>query len=253
MQLKLLRIERHILQTIKPYTYFSQIYSHLMESVDYTFWAKYICEIHSTLGKPNDVAMEIAAGNCKLAENIKNQFAELYLTDYSLEMLKMNQSDYNTVCCNMYELPFKNSFDFIFATFDSLNYLNTEKIFETFLISIRKSLSRDGLFLFDVSLKHNSIKHLKKLNRKGKFNGIVYSQKSEFDSNENIHKNIIQITTENGEKFTEVHKQKIYDFYYYFEALELAGLYVLECFDAFTFNDGKAGSDRVQFVVKRNA
>ena len=253
MQLRLPRIESHTLPNIKPYTYFSQIYSHLMESVDYSFWAKYICEIHSTLGKPTDSALEIAAGNCKLAENIKNQFAELYLSDFSLEMLKMNQSKYKTVCCNMYELPFKRSFDFIFTTFDSINYLNTKKVLETFLYGIRKSLSKDGLFLFDASLKHNSIKHVKKLNRKGKFNGIEYTQKSEFDNNKNIHLNTIQIMTDDGKKITEVHKQKIYDFYYYFEALELAGLYVLECFDAFTFNDGTAGSDRVQFVVKRNA
>ncbi len=223
-----------------------------MESVNYSFWANYICEIHSTLGKPTDTALEIAAGNCKLAQQIKNQFKEFYLSDISIEMLKQNKSKYNSVCCNMSELPFKKSFDFIFTSFDSINYLNTKKSFEEFLLRLSNNLTEDGLFLFDASLKHNSIRHLRKLNRKGKYNGIEYQQKSEFDEKDNIHINTIIIQTADGENFTEIHKQKIYDFYYYFEALEFSGYYVLECFDAFGFKDGTPDSDRVQFVVKRN-
>lgn len=223
-----------------------------MQSVDYSFWAKYISEIHTTIGKPTDVALEIAAGNCKLAENIENQFAKFYLSDFSLEMLKMNKSKYPTVCCDMSELPFKRLFDFIFTTFDSINYLNTEDRLLKSLNELRAILSKDGLFLFDASLKHNSMKHLRKLNRSGKYNGLEYVQKSEFDEVENLHINTVRIKTLDGKLYKEVHKQKIYDFYYYFEALELTGFYVLECFDAFTFDDGTPDSDRVQFVVKRN-
>lgn len=252
MLLKLLRTESYILPNIKPYTYFSQIYSHLMQSVDYSYWANYISEIHNNLGKKTDIALELAAGNCKLAENLKNQFSKIYLSDFSLEMLKISKSRYPLVCCDMLELPFKILFDFIFTTFDSINYLNTENGLLKFLNKIKINLSKDGLFLFDASLKKNSLKHLKKLNRKGSYKGLEYIQKSEFFENDSLHINTVKIKTKDGKIFTEVHKQKIYDFYYYFEALELTGFYVLECFDAFTFNEGKPDSKRVQFVVKRN-
>lgn len=52
------------------------------------------------------------------------------------------------------------------------------------------------------------------------------------------------------EIYTETHKQKIYPFAVYFELLEKAGLNVTECYEAFTFKDGNAGCERVQFVVR---
>lgn len=222
-----------------------------MKSVDYKYWAKYICKIHQTIGKKNDIALEIASGNCILSKYLKNEFKKLYLTDISLEMLKMNDTDFDAICCNMLELPFKNKFDFIFSAFDSINYLNDESQIESFFNNIKNNLTDKGYFLFDAALKHNSIKNLRKLNRKGKFKGFEYIQKSQYNQKNNIHLNTINIKTIDGKFFKEVHKQKIYDFYYYFEALEIAGLYVAECFDAFTFENGTPGSDRVQFVVKR--
>ncbi|MEE9430516.1 MAG: class I SAM-dependent methyltransferase, partial [Melioribacteraceae bacterium] len=75
------------MKEVKPYFYFSQIYSHLMSSVDYKYWAKYIIEIHSTLGQSQDIALELAAGDCSLAKHLDKQFNKLFVTDISKEML----------------------------------------------------------------------------------------------------------------------------------------------------------------------
>lgn len=222
-----------------------------MKSVDYSFWANYIKEIHQTIGKPSDIALELASGNCLLGSNLKNEFKELYLSDYSIEMLKLNKTNIPSICCDMLKLPFRNKFDFIFSAFDSINYLNTEQKMLDFYSGIYNNLAIDGFLLFDVSLKHNSIKHLKELNRKGKYKGIQYNQKSEFNDVDGLHINTVEITLNNGKIVKEVHTQKIYDFYYYFEVLELAGFFVVECFDAFSFEDGTEDSDRIQFIVKR--
>lgn len=61
--------------------------------------------------------------------------------------------------------------------------------------------------------------------------------------------NYFSLETEH-EKFCENHRQKIYPFEEYFRAIDKAGLYVAECFDAFTFNKANAECERVQFVVK---
>lgn len=222
-----------------------------MESVDYKYWANYIIEIHETLGSPNDLALELASGNCKLASYLKKEFKKLYISDLSFEMLKVHKRKQDGVCCNMIHLPFKNEFDFIFSAFDSINYLDDENSLIEFFKNIKINLSKEGLFLFDISLKKNSLKYVKQLNRKGKYKGIVYNQISKFDEDLDIHSNILEIKLKDGNIYKEVHKQKIYDFYYYFEVLDLAGLYVLECFDAFSFNDGTADSERIQFIVKR--
>jgi len=235
-----------------PYSYFSQIYSHLMSSVDYKFWADYIKEIHNTLGKKSDIALELAAGNCALASNLDNQFKELFVTDISKQMLKNNvNGKLNKICCDMKMLPFNRKFNFIYSAFDSVNYLNDKTQLNEFFNNIKTNLYDDGLLLFDISLRNNSIKHLKSLNRKGKYKNIKYKQKSTFDEDEQIHYNYVTLKLENGDIINEVHKQKIYDFYSYFDVLENNSFYVLECFDAFTFDDATENSDRVQFIVKR--
>jgi SAM-dependent methyltransferase len=223
-----------------------------MKSVDYSYWANYIKEIHSTIGEPEDIALELASGNCKLSKYLKNEFKLLFLSDLSLEMLRLSRTKLDTVCCNMLELPFNKKFDFIFSAFDSVNYLNDEVQMEKFFKDIKFNLSKSGYFIFDVALKKNSLKHLKELNREGKFRGIEYKQISEFDHNNDIHINSVELKLSNGKVFKEVHKQKIYDFYYYFEVIESAGMFVAECFDAFTFNDASPDSERIQFIVKRN-
>ena len=89
------------------------------------------------------------------------------------------------------------------------------------------------------------------LNREGKYKKIIYKQISKFDEENQIHENIVYLEFPNGESFKEVHKQKIYDFYYYFDVIDSNNLYVVNCYDAFDFTFGSQNSERVQFVVKR--
>jgi hypothetical protein len=112
-------------------------------------------------------------------------------------------------------------------------------------------MKTDAVLCFDVSLKNNSLKHLKSLNREGKYKGIKYIQKSEFDLGTQIHRNELFINLPDGRTYWEEHIQKIYDFYYYFQVLEKSDLYVIECFEAFDFVDANPSSERVQFIVKR--
>ena len=222
-----------------------------MKSVDYKFWANYLKEIHNTLGSKSDFALEIGCGTGKLSNYMDGEFLKLYLTDISIEMLKVSKSKYPKICCDMKYLPFNKKFDFVFSTFDSINYIIDNKELINFFKGISRNLNVNGYFSFDVSLKHNSIKHLKELNRKGTYKKIEYVQISEFSEKTSLHTNRIKLRTPEGLFFEEIHIQKIYDFYYYFDVLENSDLYVVECFNAFDFTDGTPDSDRLQFIVKR--
>lgn len=246
----LLEIEK-VMTSVKPYKYFSQIYSHLMKSIDYSFWADYIKEIHTTIGQPSDIALEVGAGNGKLAKYLQNQFSKLYLTDISKEMLRQNKANVDCVCCDMTALPFKDSFNFIFSTFDSINYLSNEDQIKLFFNRIKNNLTDNGYFLFDVSLESNSLKHVENLNRSGEYKGITYIQESYYDKKNKLHINILEIKLPNNKWYFERHEQKIYDFYYYFDVIESEGLFVAECFDAFTFENASQDSERIQFIVKK--
>ena len=75
--------------------------------------------------------------------------------------------------------------------------------------------------------------------------------KSIYDKKTHIHKNIFNIKLPNGDVYEEIHRQKILEYNDYFDLIERAGFYVVECFDAFTFNIGKASSKRIQLVIKK--
>jgi len=234
-----------------PYYAVSKIYRHIMRSINYSDWEHYIRDLKTHYYEEGRTTLELACGDGIIAGYLKDYFNDLVILDISKSMLNLADKEIKKVCADMTSLPFKSKFTFIYSTFDSLNYLiSSNDLFKLFT-EIKFILENDGLFTFDVSLEKNSIKSIKILNRKGKFNGVKYIQSSKYNSDECIHTNHFKLKLDDGEIIEEVHIQKIYPFEYYFELIEDAGLYVADCFDAFTFEDANNKCERVQFVVKK--
>jgi len=236
----------------KPYELVSIIYDELMKGVNYNLWGKYLMEIikkNSSLLHPS--VLEVGAGNGKLAALISKKYPDYIVSDFSQPMLKNSVSEeLPGVCCNMISLPFKKKFDIILSTFDSVNYLLTSNKLLDLFREMKRLLSLTGIFLFDVSLEQNSIEFERSYENNFNHNEYQFIRKSKFYSGTRIHKNIFLITDKMGNKFHEIHKQKIYKFNTYFRLIEKAGLFVVDCFDAFTFRNGNENCGRVQFVVK---
>lgn len=235
-----------------PYSKLAFFYNHIMQSINYKNWANYIFQLsHCSNGKINKV-LELAAGNCVLANLLQNHFKNIFVCDKSIQMLNnAKQDNLSKVCCDMVSLPFNIEFDFIFSTFDSINYLTNEFLLNKFFKGIKSVISNEGCFTFDISLKNNSLKNVRDLNRTGEYEKIKYRQKSIYNESTQIHLNEFDIIMPDGKKYREIHKQRIYDFYFYFDVIEKNGLYVAECFDAFTFKDASPNSERAQFILKK--
>ena len=234
-----------------PYYAVSKIYRHLMRSINYLDWSSYIRDLKSHYYEEGRTTLELACGDGVIASHLKDHFEDLVILDISKSMLKLTDKEIKKVCADIISIPFRSKFSFIYSTFDSLNYLINSKDLYKLFTEIKFILEDNGLFTFDVSLEKNSIKNIKSLNRKGKFNGVKFIQSSKYNADENIHTNHFKLKLDNGEIFEEVHIQKIYPFEYYFELIEDAGLYVADCFDAFTFEDANHKCERVQFVIKK--
>lgn len=238
--------------TPRIYSHLAPIYSHLMRSIDYTMWANYIYSISKSLNKKNLSVLEIAGGNGTIAALLKSKYKHYCVSDLSISMLGLvDRKNIDRVCCDMIDLPFKKKFDFIFSTFDSINYLTSKQKIELFLNEVSRSLHKDGIFTFDVSLEQNSRMYQKYLNRKGNSNGIRFIQKSFYDESKRIHYNYFEITLANGQKVKEIHKQKIYRFEDYFRIIENSDFYVAGCKRAFTDKDASAVTERAQFILKK--
>ena len=96
----------------RPYDKLSLIYDRLMKDVNFNLWTKYVMDIASNYVNNTSSFLEIAAGNCTIANNIKKKYTNLIATDISLPMLNAHfQADLLKVCCNMIYLPFKKKFD----------------------------------------------------------------------------------------------------------------------------------------------
>lgn len=237
----------------RPYKHIAELYSHLMKFIDYSEWAEYYLQLSDGINAEEGV-LELAAGNCKMASYLKVHYPGLIATDISADMLmQAADKDLRLVCCDMRYLPFKTRFGLIISAFDSINYLTTKTSLNQLFRGIKKLLTDSGIFTFDVSLEKNSIKNIKYLNRKGNFKGMKYIQKSEYDRDSRIHLNQFTLMLSDGRIIKETHRQKIYPLETYFGIIEDNGLYVKHCYDAFSFDDVNAKSDRAQFVISKRS
>lgn len=234
-----------------PYRVVAEIYDHLMKTISYNMWGQYLSSIKDNYAPESKSFLEIAAGTGKLSNYLDDVFSNLVLLDISYSMISLANKGLNRICSDMKLLPFKSKFDFIYSTFDSINYLENEEHLLAYFNEVKSVLSENGVFTFDASLENNSIKNVKRLNRKGKYKGKLFIQESTYDHKNNIHYNKFKVKLENGEIFEEVHSQKIFKFEKYFEMAENAGLKILACFEAFTFEDACDENERIQFIMKR--
>lgn len=237
--------------TFQNYSYLTLVYPYIMRSIDYIKWADYIYSISKELKKKNLFALELACGNGAIANKLKKKFKYLCISDLSLQMVGSAKKSIDRVCCNMTGLSFKRKFDFVYSTFDSINYLLSGQKIKTLLHEVSLTLQPGGIFTFDVSLENNSKLYQRYLNRKGSVNGITFVQKSKYNESRRIHYNYFEIKLDNGQKVEEIHKQKIFRFEDYFEFIDDSDFYVHKCKNTFTDMDANAHSERAQFILKK--
>ena len=236
----------------KAYENVSFIYDELMKDVNYPEWAKYIRKITSEFVRKDYNVLELGAGNCKIANLIRKKYQEIIATDISIPMLKSDSKNVvKKVCCDMISLPFNTKFDLIFSTFDSVNYLMSKKKLLALFKQVNCLLKDDGIFTFDASLEKNSIDVVQDYVIEGSTGNYSFKRISKFYKSKKVHKNIFYITGADNKVVKEVHEQKIFDFETYFDLIIKGGLYVVNCFEAFTFDIGNDNSDRIQFILKK--
>lgn len=235
----------------KPYEKLALIYDHLMSHVNYDLWAKYIYKISKELIDKDARVLELAAGNGKISSLLKKYYPDIIISDLSLEMLSSKKNAVIKVCCEMTNLPFKSKFDFVYSTFDSVNYLTRKRGLSRLFDEVKGILAENGVFTFDVCLERNSLSYASIPRRRAETKNIIYEHLSIYNRQTRFHSNIFEIRLSDGTTFKETHKQKIYPFEIYFELLEKAGLYVIDCLETFSFKKAKSESKRIQFIVKK--
>jgi len=231
----------------------SLIYDQLMSGINYRFWAKYVYQLIRRYHKNrNSSVLELAAGNGNLTKFLYKKFKDYVVSDKSISMLKnFKVSQLHTICFDMLFPSVSKEFDVILCSFDSVNYILSKKKLKIFFNNISSLMKEDGIFLFDVGLVRNSLHHQKYASKSGSINDVKFSRVSIFLPKSKIHKNIFEFYFNDGTKRIEIHRQKIFELNELFDIIDQSNLYVVDCFNAFTFKDCKENNFRAQFVVKR--
>lgn len=235
---------------VKNYTVISAIYSDMMSHINYRKWAKYIYEIIKPYLPENPFVLDVTAGSGLLTNHINEIFSNIIMNDISFEMLKVAKLKIPKICSDIRYLPFNTKFDVVISNFDSINYLLTEEDVLKAFKEISQILKPDGIFVFDVSLENNCIQYIKPYIYESKFNNLRYFYKMTYDTKNKINSTIIDIYDHIGQKFSEIHNQKIYPFETIFYLLEQANFEVIRCYECFTKNLATPNSKRAQFITK---
>jgi ubiquinone/menaquinone biosynthesis C-methylase UbiE len=234
------------------YSALAEIYAYLMRKIDYKDWSDYLISLFRNFGSTDDRILELGGGIGTIASYLRDYFPSVCVSDISKEMLfKCTDPRLEKVCCDMRNLPFKVKYDLIYSTFDSVNYLLTQKDLKKMFEGICAICNEGTVFTFDASLEKNSRRYEKHLNRQGRYKGMTYVQKSRYDAADKMHYNHFEIIMPDGKIVNETHIQKIHKFETYFDIIDKAGLYVVDCFDAFSFDKASDKSLRAQFVTKK--
>lgn len=138
------------------YNEFSLIYDRLMDEVGLRAddWANYLKELLK-LDENNYVCLELGAGTGRISEHLADSFKSLTLLDSSNEMLSIAEQRLrdkeNTfiISGDLANFNLNKRYDLIMSLGDSVNYLPSLELIESFLQSSFNHLVEGGILTFD--------------------------------------------------------------------------------------------------------
>ncbi|TVQ65953.1 MAG: class I SAM-dependent methyltransferase [Balneolaceae bacterium] len=247
-----------------PYSVLADIYDQVMSDVDYETWADYLDEIILT-HHPNALSLlELACGTGNIALTLEelDQY-NIKATDLSESMIRVAKTkgvqissavDFQVM--DFLEPDIHESFDVIYMTFDSLNYLHKEQEILRLHDNAKRLLNRDGIFIYDFTTPRNSRKAIQFLNYENRTleNGIRFSRNSTYDAKLRVHSNEFLIEKESTfnrtEIYREVHLQKIYTLGQITEMIRKTEFTILDAYNSFTLEPATDLSLRVTMVLQ---
>ena len=199
------------------YESLAEIYDELMGGVEYDLWFDLIVKIcKENYGERRIKILEIGSGTGTLGKKLTNYGFEYFGSDISFNMAKIakNKNLNAFVCADCRNLPFIGKFDMALFLFDGINYLFDIAQFTQTFEQVHSILKDDGLFLFDITTKVNSINNFYNYRESQASRNYAYIRKSYYNKEKREQHNDFEIFVKrkgnNYHRFSEAHCQKIH-------------------------------------------
>lgn len=238
------------------YDNIATIYDTMMSHVEYRLWLRLIKKVIAKFSiKKNPQIFEIGGGTGTLCQKLKKNGFSVLTSDLSFNMNKFSYHKKNTpFCADVKNLPIKSYFDFVIFLYDGINYLKTSKEYQKAFFEVHNVLNKDGLFLFDITTKFNSINNFKNIVDYEDHEDMTYIRHSYYNKKDSSQHNDFIVFKKVNNKY-----EKLYDFHkqYVFDALDIKSfipnnLFKIEgVWDDFSTQPYNNSSERIHFLLRK--
>lgn len=241
------------------YNEFAYIYDELMQDVDYEDWYLYIENLFRKFNKKPHNILEMACGTGNLSYYLAKSGYNLTCFDLSNDMLSMaynklgNFKNVKILNQNMIDFNINKEFDAIISICDSINYILDEKdLLQTFN-NVRRHLSKDGIFIFDIN-SHYKLKHIIGNNtfiEEGE--DVYYIWQNFFQDKENIAEFYITFFTKDVDgkyiRFEEEHMERAYYIEEILQLLKTSNFNEIHLYGDLSFEKPQEKSERITIIA----
>jgi len=243
-----------------PYNALAHVYDRLMNHVEYEEWAALTVRVAARYGAArNTEILEIGAGTGVVGEMLRDMGYRYTASDISFPMCKVASAKRGLPVCvaDARHLPFKKQFGMAIFFYDGINYLLTQDDYRKMFVSVYDILAPNGLFLFDVTTRENSVKHFMNYLDFEDYGDFSYVRESYFDIKKSIQHNdftIYRRSEENPdyyEKYTEEHRQKVFLVPEIEKMIPMKRFETLGIWDEYSFRKYTAKSLRIHFLLRK--
>lgn len=242
------------------YNSLAYVYDRFMDEIPYDQWVTYIKEIWHRYNCQPGLVLDLACGTGEISLRLAKEGYDVIGLDLSEDMLhvareKAMEADQDILFLNqdMCEFELYGTVASILCICDGLHYLESnEELLDTFKLA-NNYLDPGGLFIFDLNTK-KKYKNLGDSVFTDVQDDCAYIWENEYVEEEDM--NAYHVTIFNREdnnlysRHEESHYLKIHDPEEVGQLIAEAGLELLGVYDACTFNEATADSDRVYFVAR---
>ncbi len=240
------------------YQKMARMYDYFMEDVPYEKWVEFVR--HFTTQTNEKSLLDLGCGTGEISFRLAGDFKNVLGIDLSVDMIQQAKQKNPTVHNIQFEqgdlvhLHQPVTYDVIISFLDVLNYLRSPDEVKQAFGRIRKHLSPNGVFLFDV----HSLDHMDRL-----IEDELYAQITDemsyvwFCQPGEVRGEVIYDLTffmateeERYERFDELHTQRTYSVNDYLHWLEQAGFSQVSVYADFDYTKENKYGDRLFFVCR---
>ncbi|MDO4531347.1 MAG: class I SAM-dependent methyltransferase [Bacillota bacterium] len=246
---------------MSSYEAFASVYDIFMEQVAYDQWLSHIHALWKKYGLEPKTVFDLGCGTGSIALPLAKAGYDVVGVDLSPEML--TEADHKAMeeglslrfaCQDMTELSLGETADCILSLCDSMNYLTEEGQLAEAFQSIAAHMTAESLFVFDLNTEYKFKEVLGQNVFGSAEEHAAYIWENDYDEEEKINEYYVSFFLENEdglyERVEEFHYERAYSMEEVAEALEAAGMTLLEVTDGYSFDKPHEKSERLLFTAR---